>query len=436
MVENTHLNIKELNDFALQNQKQKNFKIARATYEKILKIKSNIPSVQYNLALVLTELGEIEKAKKCYENVIKINPQIPDVYNNLGLIYYELGDHKKALNFYKSAIKINSNYANAYNNIGLLYAYDAKYEEAIENYSKALGCNNKHKDANKNLINALTYCQPKNNNPIVVANKNLKEINNEFSFENFIKKESLKKLFKKSKEVLDSIENDFNFVESIETQIYRRNSINLNCERHHDIFNEFEVIPNYCFSCFKIQIEPENVLDLIKLFFIFDKFKFPKNNWRKCMIELREGVKGLYKGFVYCSTIEEANQILEMINPYLNNFLKTSIKIKRGCTEFYKSYPDFNEIDKNKSNFMNYNKKWEKIENSYDLKKNKNKKKLIETNLGMTISDFLIMNNWLNFAKNINDLSYKSLSEDFYVSSFISSKLFNQIEFRKNQLLC
>ena len=46
------------------------------------------------------------------------------------------------------------------------------------------------------------------------------------------------------------------------------------------------------------------------------------------------------------------------------------------------------------------------------------------------------MNNWLNFAKNINDLSYKSLSEDFYVSSFISSKLFNQIEFRKNQLLC
>ena len=71
--------------------------------------------------------------------------------------------------------------------------------------------------------------------------------------------------------------------------------------------NNLNIIPKYCFDCFKIQIEPKSVVDLIKLFFIFDTFKFPKNNWRKCMVELREGVPGTYKGFIYCSSVEEIN---------------------------------------------------------------------------------------------------------------------------------
>ena len=72
-----------------------------------------------------------------------------------------------------------------------------------------------------------------------------------------------------------------------ETQIFRRNSINLNCERHHKAFNEFNIIPKFCFSCFKVQIEPKNILELFKLFFIFDKLELPKNNTRKCTVELR-----------------------------------------------------------------------------------------------------------------------------------------------------
>ena len=55
---------------------------------------------------------------------------------------------------------------------------------------------------------------------------------------------------------------------------------------------------------------------------------------------------------------------------------------------------------------------------------------------GMTILDFLIISNWLNFAKIINDLSYKDISEDFYYSSFIFDTLSHQIEFRKNEFMC
>ena len=145
---------------------------------------------------------------------------------------------------------------------------------------------------------------------------------------------------------------------------------------------------------------------------------------------------GTYKGFIYCSSVEEINQILNIFQPYIKNYLKYDLKIKRGCTEFYTSFCDFNEVDKNKSNFMSYNKKWEKIEKNYDLNNNKYKKKLIDSISGMTILDFLIINNWLNFAQNINDLSYKDISEDFYHSSFISNKLSPQIKFRRNQLIC
>ncbi len=436
MKEDGEITIKKLLFFAIQNQKKANFKNAKNAYEKIIKLNPDIISAHYNLGLVLTKLGENEKAIRCYEQVIRKNPQVADAHNNLGLIYYKLGDTKKALNYYENAIKINPNYSNAFNNIGLVYANKGQYEQAIENYNKALIFNNKHKDANKNLISAVTFYKSNNKNPIVTTNNSLKKIFNEITIENFCKKETLKKLFKKSKETLSSIENKFNFLENQETQTYRRNSVNLNCERHHAVFNEFNIIPKNCFNCYKIQIEPISVVDLIKLFFIFDNFKFPKNNWRKCMVELREGVPGTYKGFIYCSSTEEANQILNELEPIINKFLKFNLKLKRGCTEFYSSYPEFNEIDKDKLNFMNYNSEWEKIEKKYDSKKNTNKKKLIDSISGITILDYLIISNWLNFAKNINDLSYKDISEDFYYSSFIYTKLSEQIEFRKNQLIC
>ena len=39
------------------------------------------------------------------------------------------------------------------------------------------------------------------------------------------------------------------------------------------IFKEHGIIPEFCFSCFKVQVEPNSVIDLIKLFVVFDYFK-------------------------------------------------------------------------------------------------------------------------------------------------------------------
>ena len=119
------------------------------------------------------------------------------------------------------------------------------------------------KSAKENLISALTFCDSDNNNPIVIANNNLKKIQEQFQLEDYLKDKSLKNFFQRSNQIIESIKKDINEIYFIETQTYRRNSQNLDCERHHEVFNQFDIIPKFCFSCFKIQIEPQNVKELI-----------------------------------------------------------------------------------------------------------------------------------------------------------------------------
>ena len=467
---NNKLNIEDLFNLALQNQKENNLNDAKNLYKKILKlqpkfieahknlgliyqksgeidkakkhyeeaikINPNLVIVQYNLALIFEQVGEDIKAQTCYEKIIENNPNIPDVHNNLGLLFQKLGKKEQANECYEKAIKINPKYANAYNNLGTLNAELGKYKEAIENYSTALKYKDDVKSAKENLISALTFSKSDNNNLIVIANNNLKKIQEQFQLEDYLKDESLKNFFQKSNQIIDSIKKDIEKIYFIETQTYRRNSQNLDCDRHHEVFNQFDIIPKFCFSCFKIQIEPQNVKELIKLFFIFDSIKFPKNNWRKCMVELRPGVNGLYKGFIYCESNDEATEILAKIEPTLKKSLKYKVTIKRGCTEFYKTFSNFKETNKEASNFMNYKEKWKKIEVRADKKKSLIKKKFVDTITGFSLSDFIIINQWLNYAKLINDMSYKNINLEFFNSEHIYQEMSNQLEFRRKQFLC
>ena len=52
------------------------------------------------------------------------------------------------------------------------------------------------------------------------------------------------------------------------TQIPRGGKEDLNCGRHMNIFETHKIIPEFCFGCYKVLIEPQNVVDLIKLNFI------------------------------------------------------------------------------------------------------------------------------------------------------------------------
>ena len=114
-----------------------------------------------------------------------------------------------------------------------------------------------------------------------------------------------------------------------------------------EIFDKFNVIPKFCFGCYKVQAEPRSVPELIKLFVVFDQIKLSKNNIRKCMIEMRSEIPGFYKGLIYCSSLKEAYQIadylqiviIEKIGPGL------PLAVKRGCSEYPIAFPEYKEIN-------------------------------------------------------------------------------------------
>ena len=67
-------------------------------------------------------------------------------------------------------------------------------------------------------------------------------------------------------------------------------------------------------------------------------------------------------------------------------------------------------------------------------KRNKYSSKIIQETLeGLSISDALIMKNWLFFAKIINDKSYKKFNINIPDSEYLKLKLQDQIDHRKNE---
>ena len=84
---------------------------------------------------------------------------------------------------------------------------------------------------------------------------------------------------------------------------------------------------------------------------------------------------------------------------------------------------------------MQYDSRWDQEEKKHDLKKILSKKIFTHTLPGLSISDFLIINNWLNYAKMIGDLSYEKITNNFLYSEYVFQKISSQIEFRKREFI-
>jgi hypothetical protein len=140
------------------------------------------------------------------------------------------------------------------------------------------------------------------------------------------------------------------------------------------------------------------------------------------MIELRPEISGFYKGLIYCSNLEEAYQIAD----YLQIVIKENIgpelhaMVKRGCSEYAISFPDYKEINKYGVQLMNYNDDWKLIEEDHDSGNSINPDKLISPSLsGLNLSDVLIIRNWIDYAKGIGDLSVDLLNQNTVSSQMI-----------------
>ena len=400
-------------------------------FEKAVKINPNYFEAYCNLGSAMIKLKRYQDAIINFEKAIKIKPNYSQAIYGKAYSLTQSRNYNEAIIYFNKFIKFNPLNADAHNAIGSCLISLNKFEDSLGYLTKALNLQPKHKDAYQNLINLLKFYQPIEDYPnlIIKINEKIRSKKFEVNLKNQIADEKIINYYYKIYEIL---EEDYSINNFNEEQIFRRNELILNCDRHFQVFNTYNVIPKYCFGCYKIQIDLKNILELFKLHFIFDNLVFERNNIRKTMIETRDNVSGTYKGLIYCSGLDEAEKISNIIEPIIKFNIDKKIKffIKRGCTEFNLSYPGFDKTDQS----VKYNNDWKdkekKIDDNYNLEEDTALKNSIS---GLNISDALVMKNWLIYAKKINDLTYKKFSIDISANDYMEKKMFNQIEFRRNE---
>ena len=428
---------KKLNEI-IDNLKKREFDFA---LEKIKKLSHNSPkNYTINKLFASTYFKKMDwvNAIKYYKKIIFYEKEKYKILTNIGVAYFKLGKINKSITTYKKSIIENPNSEMTYNNLALSYIEIGLYEKAYDIFLIMLKINKQNSLATKNIIFLLNFINPKNikNDFFSEINKKIKELISRVQLQNLHKIESLKTILNESDNIINKYSNDLIYEE---TQIYRKNSEDLNCKRQFKIFNTHNIIPEFCFSCYKVQVNLQNVVDLIRLHFIFDNIHLENNNIRKCIVELRNNVSGNYKGYIYCTGINEADKVKKkldkvIINEKLKNY---KIDIKHGCTEFYNSYPKFKKINFNGNQDFLYDKSWKEIENLTDksepVRSKLERKVWIKSMRGINLADVLIIKNWINYAKLIGDNSYKKIYNKELNNNFINNLLRNQLSFRKNE---
>ena len=406
-------NYKNEIDHLFRNYKSKNFKEALVQANNLVKVK--IKNKEVNLIC-----GEIFLFFKLYKKAlfplaysIKLDPNFFIAYKLLAITEYSLGNFNKALKIFETAKKINSKDSDLFLHIAKCYDDLGNYDMSIKSYVRSIELDSNNNESKINLIKSLTFFKPNKNlyNEIIQLDQNLHNLILPFSFEKTLEDKTLKTFLNKSFKIMEKkIDNlDFNY-----TQIFRNNYEPLDCPRYHTAFNTYNIIPKNCFSCFKVQINIFNVVDLIKLHFLFDNISFIKNI-KKCMVEKRSDIEGNYKGFIYCKSINEAESLKTKLNEIINKSLNINFNIfvKRGCSEFSIKYPNYKVTDKNSKFFFKYKEEWqekENIINEFFPKNISNELNPINTLKGNSLNDLIIIKNWIEYAKSKNDLSYKKLT--------------------------
>ncbi len=372
------------------------------------------------------------KSLTYFNKLLKTDEKDLVILNNTGVALFNLGRLNESLKFFQKISILEDKSVNAFVNLGIIYKNLGFYSKAIENFIKALEIENSNDSVKQNLIDIFNYYIPKKiNHNLLEINREIINLNKNYKFESLIELDFIKNFIKNNLNKIKSLNLNYK-----ETQIFRRNKINLNCDRHFKVFNKFKIIPKYCFNCYKIQIDMEDVINLIKLFFIFNNIKLENNNIRKCIVETRENVVGNYKGYIFCTGLDEAKKLLAVISSEINKsglYIK-EIKIKHGCTEYYQEYPEFENINYDSEQKFKYRKEWNEkenlIDNTIEIRKKIDEKIVGPTLNQISLPDILIIRNWIAYAKLINDKSSDEIFKQDVKSNYISDKISNQINLR------
>lgn len=364
-----------------------------------------------------------DDAIKSLNNIILNDQQNIEFYNLRAICYLQLSKYEKARIDFDKVLSSKPNWPEIYNNLGILYFRSGKNNLAITNFLKSIEIKNDYEAAIFGLIKSLAYSEdvPENNSIFITKHNELNNIKIGYSEDQYIENITVENLLNTISRIISDnfINLRFNY-----TQIYRKTKSDLNCNRHMKVFNTYQAIPQYCFGCYKVQIEPENLIDLIKIYLVFDNIKFENFNTQKCMVETRPKINGHYKSIIYCYSQEEAEIIKKRISKVMKKNLNKDVKlkVKRGCSEYGIKYPEYNNLNEN---IMKYKPEWKNYENLID----NNFPHLIEDNKhppttkGVTLDDALVIQNWLKYAILIGDETCKDIKCHFFKNEYLEKQL-------------
>ena len=411
-------------------QELKRLDEAEVSFKKTIELKPDYAEAHNNLGFILQKFKRLDEAEVSFKKTIELKPDYADAHNNLGVTLHLLGRFKESEACYRKTIELKPNYAEAYRNLGITLVDMGRLEEAMKNYTKAIELNPHSPWSLQDLAGLFTNYTPDEGflHPVAKANKEIKKKYLEDETIGIISDDKIIKLFNQSTGIIKR----YNLkIETQSCQAFRQNSINLNCERHMKLFNKFNIIPKFCFDCYKVQVEPNTILELIKLLIVLDQIKFIKNNIRKCMVEMRSEISGFYKGLIYCSNLEEAYQIANYIKILVKENIgsKIHIIVRRGCSEYPIAFPDYKEISRSGSQLMKYNENWKSIEEEFDLLNSSRSNRIITPTLaGLNLQDILVIRNWIDYAKGIGDPSVNLLKQNKIFSKTIYNKAKKRFE--------
>ena len=191
------------------------------------------------------------------------------------------------------------------------------------------------------------------------------------------------------------------------TQIYHRTKkTEPNCKSLAEFFESQNSIAQRCHNCYKVQIEVYSLDELIILNFLMKTLHLENDNTRKCMIELRKHAKGLYKGLIYCTEIDEAESVANETKLYISERSKINpiFTVKRGCTEFTNAHKEYGEIGYlgNLHKGTQQRKEWELNEKRF-LEGKSDIIRADITGWEFNLGELLILKNWILYALAMED---------------------------------
>lgn len=144
---------------------EKDYIEAKKIVDQLLNSDNENPQLLFIDGVLLSELGEIDKAISVFVSLTKSHPSLPEPYNNLAVLYAQSGNFDLARTALEKSIKTHPSYATAHVNLGDLYT-----RMASESYNQALQIDKSNKNAKTklSLIKKLFNFQSINKN-IVLA---------------------------------------------------------------------------------------------------------------------------------------------------------------------------------------------------------------------------------------------------------------------------